>query len=398
MQAANENKSLNLHLSPQASCPPLPSSKKGFLSDRLPCEKFLKPKIPLRKPNISLTKLLQQSKPPILEIKENISNPMKNSSISMMTRMNWLIELKILYDELAEHKGNVAVIDLINLIQERKNDLILIEEETYYATHSEIGLTPSDIIISLQNLNKISIVYDELFNLISKISHNSQKNQNVRSSTEHIIETARFNKQESEKSKELMKKDDVTPLKPNCSQNKDHSPLSFSMSAIKMAETPGSKTFTLSELGGDFLNLKLNDSIRRIKKKELSISKTCSTFVLSQVNSQETILNKKKTKPQFDLKKEGLCFAERLNMLNEKEKKTNTHNNNENFKDLVESICVSGQINEKLAKQLQKFVVFNAFNKEKKYGFCFENINENEWELNNQHFLHLLSKSFVIYL
>lgn len=318
MHAIDKKKSLNLYLSPQSASPL--SFPKGFLSDRLPTDTYSKPKSNLKKQRFSLSKFLQPSKTPVLEIKEAM-NPSPKTNISMMTRMNWLIELKILFEELVEKKGNVQVCDLINLLQERTKDLILIEEETYYATHSEIGLTPWDIINNLQNLTKTTILYDEMFNIISKINHNPQKIQNVRSSTENIIETARFNKQESEKGKET-KKDEYTPLKSKVSSNKkEHSPLSFSMSAIKMAETPGSKTFTLSDLGGEFLNLKLNESIRNIKKKDLSISKTCSTFVLSQLNSQETILNKKKTKPHFDLKSEGLSFADRLKMLHEKEKK-----------------------------------------------------------------------------
>lgn len=255
------------------------------------------------------------------------------TSSFLMTRMNWLIELKIFFEKLqTDSSHSVSLNELLRTIDEHVKDFVLIEESVYISTHSEIGLSPSDIIDTLKRLNKKNISYDELFNLISHISHDSpqkhgltlqkplksdsfltdssekpkplQLNQNskpnsienVRSSCEHIIETARFNKpEETEKigdEKEILKP--KTPAKPKViKQEHVSSPLSFSMSAIQMTD---SKTFTLSDFGGDFLNKNFNDSGKHLKT---STSKSSSltrilTYEARKNREEETIIRKKK--------------------------------------------------------------------------------------------------------
>ena len=254
-------------------------------------------------------------------------------SIFLMTRMNWLIELKILFEKIQiESSHFVSLAELLNTIDEHVKDFVLIEERVYLSTHSEIGLSPSDIVDTLRKLNKKNISYDELFNLISQISHDSPKKhglmfqkplksdsfltdssekpkplqlnqnskpnstENVRSSCEHIIETARFNKPE-EPEKIIEEKESIkpkTPAKPKViKQEHASSPLSFSMSAIQMTD---SKTFTLSDFGGDFLNKNFNDSGKHLKastSKSSSLTKIL-TYEARRNREEETVIRKKK--------------------------------------------------------------------------------------------------------
>jgi hypothetical protein len=252
--------------------------------------------------------------------------------------MNWLIELKILFEKVQPETSHfVFVNDLLKIIEDHIKDFVLIEESVYKSTHSEIGLSPLDIIDSLRKFNYKNISYDDLFNIISQISHDSQKkerlfqetkknesfftessdkptpfqiiqnnfkpnpNENVRSSCEHIIETARFNKpEEGEKTNE--EKDPPkpkTPIKPRVFKHENaNSPLSFSMSAIQMTD---SKTFTLSDFGGEFLNRNFNDSGKNLKS---STSKSSSLTRILNYESrknkeEETVIRKKKGLNKF---------------------------------------------------------------------------------------------------
>lgn len=308
-----------------------------------------------------------------------------------MSRMNWLIELKILYEEIHQKTSSVLISDLTSLIQSHIPDFILIDEETYYSTHSEIGLTPFEIISALQTHNKPFVLYDDLFNLFSKMNktkndvnntnindnyypnnnnnnntrnnnntnnnnitnknnnnnNTNNHNNNVRSSTEHIIETARFNKPEDEKNEEKMN----SPFK----EIRDHSPLSFSMSAIKMTETPGSKTFTLSEYGYDMFRCNEN-------KKEFSGGKGQCLLLNQYPQEQETVIQRKVKR-----KRDGFIYhLERLE-----------------------------KISPNIIKQIKNYVCFESFNQEKKYGFSIKGENLKDFYQENDSLDKIFLETFV---
>ena len=98
-----------------------------------------------------------------------------------MTRVNWLIELKILFEGLVAgglSGKSVAISQLIKTIEDHTGEFVLIEESGYKSTHSEIGLSPYDILDSLRKLNSRSglISYDEIFTLISQLTHEDNAN------------------------------------------------------------------------------------------------------------------------------------------------------------------------------------------------------------------------------
>jgi len=323
----SQQKNISIFLDPQNKSYPLesqfksqnPNNQSGFLSERLKTESWK-----------NFSKLPKRRSP-----KKNQTFWISNF---LMTRMNWLIELKILFEKVQPETSHfVFVNDLLKIIEDHIKDFVLIEESVYKSTHSEIGLSPLDIIDSLRKFNYKNISYDDLFNIISQISHDSQKkerlfqetkknesfftessdkptpfqiiqnnfkpnpNENVRSSCEHIIETARFNKpEEGEKTNE--EKDPPkpkTPIKPRVFKHENaNSPLSFSMSAIQMTD---SKTFTLSDFGGEFLNRNFNDSGKNLKS---STSKSSSLTRILNYESrknkeEETVIRKKKGLNKF---------------------------------------------------------------------------------------------------
>ena len=278
-------------------------------------------------------------------------------------------------------------------------DFILIDEEIYNSTHTELGLTPQDILSSLSSITKSNIIYDDVFNLIGKLTHKNQffkppldkkqpiferaektlKNQksfsqiqknadfikipqnnqsscliedgesdkegqiltkplktdNVRSSCEHIIETARFNKAEEEKTPLIQQNNEKSLkssifLKNQEFHNNNNSPLSFSMSAIKMTETPGSKTFTLSDFGGEFLNLKMEELNKSGIFVKMQKSSTCKSSSLTKIMNQGLSNEKKgifkQKNENFDISNKNENFYK-----NEKYIKNKIFFENENF-------------------------------------------------------------------
>lgn len=174
----------------------------------------------------------------------------RDKSKLLMSRMNWLIVLKDIYESLRNRFINVTPQLVTGAINMNRNDFILMSEEDYYQTYSELGFNIEEILTSISLITSIYITYDDLFNIIgglgketakSCINHsinmkksnvrssssisfmtdnselfeksslqkseskindvsmketelNKQLTNNVRSSCEHIIETARFNK------------------------------------------------------------------------------------------------------------------------------------------------------------------------------------------------------------
>ena len=174
----------------------------------------------------------------------------RDKSKFLMSRMNWLIGLKDIYESLKNRFVSVTPQLVMGAINMNRNDFILMSEKDYYQTYSELGFNIEEILASISLSTSIYITYDDLFNIVgglgketakSSIIHsinmkksnvrssssisfmtdnselfeksslqkseskindvsmketelNKQLNSNVRSSCEHIIETARFNK------------------------------------------------------------------------------------------------------------------------------------------------------------------------------------------------------------
>ena len=202
---------------------------------------------------------------------------LRDKSKFLMSRMNWLIVLKDIFEDLKNRFVNVTPQLVIGALNLNRNDFILMSEEDYYQTYSELGFNIEEILASISLISTTYITYDDLFNIVgclskesakSNINHsismkksnvrssssisfmtdnselfekssfqksesklndvsmkendlNKQLANNVRSSCEHIIETARFNKIDSNPNNEDEKKSLNPKLEPEISLKPD---------------------------------------------------------------------------------------------------------------------------------------------------------------------------------
>jgi hypothetical protein len=197
---------------------------------------------------------------------------LRDRSKFLMSRMNWLIVLKNIFEHLKERFVNVTpqlVIGALNLNRNDlekffnvgaqmmnidskfiKNECLRLPEDEYYQNYSEIGFNIEEILASISIITSTYITYDDLFNVVGRLNKeiatksvisqsisikkwnvssfssisfmtdnsehfeksilksetklndtsmketdlHKQLSNNVRSSGEHTIETARFNK------------------------------------------------------------------------------------------------------------------------------------------------------------------------------------------------------------
>jgi len=217
------------------------------------------------------------------------------------------------------------------------------------------------------------------------------KEINVRSSCEHIIETARFNKPEEEKEKKPEENQEFLMKNSN-------SPLSFSMSAIKINETPGSKTFTLSDFGEHFLNIKLEDLNKSnflTKLAKSSTSKSSSkTMFINQGFAKNLLFDKENCKISKNLHfdKENLQEKSNEKTIIQKKFQRRFVEKEEGFMEILGKI---EGISERISEKLKNFV---SFDQEKSYGVCLKEIDFKEFEKSceeNENVEKLFEKTMV---
>lgn len=94
--------------------------------------------------------------------------------------MNWLIELKLIFDSMPIKPLNIrtlTICDIIKIIEQKAEDrrLPLLSECEYEATHgNELGFSTENVISALKCsvVNEEQFVkYDDLFNMISKLQN-----------------------------------------------------------------------------------------------------------------------------------------------------------------------------------------------------------------------------------
>ncbi|EAR93392.2 hypothetical protein TTHERM_00829340 (macronuclear) [Tetrahymena thermophila SB210] len=116
----------------------------------------------------------QQSTTNIHGSKSPISNRESNQKILIMSRMNWLIEIRNIFEGI-EKQGKASIQDLVNSIISKQEDFQLLEEEKYNEKYNELGLSVKDVTRELRYYKNQFITMDEIFNLVGNIQPEQAK-------------------------------------------------------------------------------------------------------------------------------------------------------------------------------------------------------------------------------
>ncbi|KAL4512974.1 hypothetical protein ABPG72_017659 [Tetrahymena utriculariae] len=106
--------------------------------------------------------------------KSPISNRDSNQKILIMSRMNWLIEIRNIFEGI-EKQGKACIQDLVNSVISKQEEFQLLEEEKYNEKYNELGLSVKDVTRELRYYKNQFITMDEIFNLVGNIQPEQAK-------------------------------------------------------------------------------------------------------------------------------------------------------------------------------------------------------------------------------